>query len=47
MNPRGLRIFLVDKKGYKIVYLGFLGIYFQVNISFEQLGVRKLGVGGD
>lgn len=41
MGPRQLRIFLVDQKAYKRVYLGFVGIYFQVIICFEQLGVGR------
>lgn len=36
VGPRELGIFLVDQKGYEIVYLGFLGIYFRMNICFEQ-----------
>lgn len=43
MGLRQLKIFLIDQKAYKRVYLDFIGIYFQVIIGFEQLGVGRSG----
>lgn len=43
MGLRQLKIFLIDQKAYKRVHLDFIGIYFQVIIGFEQLGVGRSG----
>lgn len=44
MDPKQWGVFLVDQKGYEVAYLGFLGIYFQVNTCFEQFGAGRSGV---